>query len=158
MEQAALFGAKRKGKGCAFCDIVRGEAEGYMVFEDERSMAFFDIKPLKKGHVILVPKKHYETFEDLPKTWVAHLFENVQMLSRAVESAMEADGSFIALNNKISQSVPHVHIHVVPRWKKDGLFSRNFVWIRRPYKDEAEMREIQKKIKDAVEELQKASK
>ncbi len=158
MERVDLFGAKSKGKGCAFCDIVRGEAEGYVVFEDERSIAFFDKRPLMKGHVILVPRKHYETFEDLPKTWVAHLFGNVQMLSRAVESAMEADGSFIALNNKISQSVPHVHIHVVPRWKKDGLFSKNFVWIRRPYKDEAEMREIQKKIKDAVEELQKASK
>ncbi|MGD2080471.1 MAG: HIT family protein [Nitrospirota bacterium] len=156
MEQAGLFGAKRKGRGCAFCDIVSGEAEGYVVFEDERSMAFFDIKPLMKGHVVLVPRKHFETFEDLPKTWVAHLFENVQMLSRAVESAMEADGSFVALNNKISQSVPHVHIHVVPRWQKDGLFSRNFVWVRRPYRDEAEMREIQGKIRKAVEGLQKA--
>lgn len=158
MEQAELFGAKKKDRGCAFCKVIRGEAEGYTVFEDGHTVAFFDHRPLMKGHVILVPKKHYETFEDLPKTLVAHLFKNVQLLSRAVEEAMEADGSFVALNNKISQSVPHVHIHVVPRWKKDGLFSRNFVWIRRPYKDEEEMKAIQKKIKDAVEGLKKAEK
>lgn len=155
MEQADLFESKKKGKGCVFCKIIESREEGYVVFEDGQSLAFFDRRPLMKGHVILVPKKHYETFEELPKTLVSHLFKNVQTLSRAVEEAMEADGSFVALNNKISQSVPHFHIHVVPRWKKDGLFSKNFVWIRRPYKDEAEMRGIQKKIKEAVGGLKK---
>jgi len=158
MEQAGLFSEKKKRRGCAFCAIVKGEAGGYVVFEDEKSLAFFDHRPLMKGHTILVPKEHYETFEALPEELVAHLFKNAQTLSRAVEEALGADGSFIALNNKISQSVPHVHIHVVPRWKKDGLFSKNFVWVRRPYRDEAEMREVQGRIRAAAGGLKKAAK
>ncbi len=143
----------RAAKGCIFCDIVRGEAAAAMVFEDGVSLAFLDHRPLLSGHCLLVPKAHFETLADLPGELVGPLFRNAQLLSRAVERGLGAEGSFLAVNNRISQSVPHLHIHVVPRWKGDGLFSVKLLWKRSPYKDEDARRSVQEKVRGAVEEV-----
>ena len=140
-------------KGCVFCAILRGETEAAVVFEDEASMAFLDHRPLLPGHVLLVPKIHAETLPDLPAETVGPLFQNAQLLTRAVEQGLGAEGSFLAINNKISQSVPHLHVHVVPRWKGDGLFSTKMIWKRSPYEDDAARLVAQEKIRKAVEEI-----
>ena len=111
-------------------------------------MAFLDARPLFPGHVLLVPRAHFETLAEVPADLAARLFQNAQLLSQAVESAMHAEGSFVALNNKVSQSVPHLHIHIVPRRKKDGL--KGFFWPRNPYKSESEMDDVQRAIRAAV--------
>ncbi len=100
---------------CRFCAIIAGEADAYRVFEDEVSLAFLDTRPLFPGHCLLLPKRHYEVLTDLPGEVLRPLFQNAQLLARAVETAMQAEGSFVAINNRVSQSVPHLHIHVVPR-------------------------------------------
>ena len=146
----------RAAKGCIFCDIVHGKAEAAVVFEDEVAMAFLDHRPLLPGHCLLVPKSHVETLPELPAEIVASLFQGAQTLCRAVERGLAAEGSFLAVNNKISQSVPHVHVHVVPRWKGDGLFSVKLIWKRSPYKDEASRRQVQEKIRLAIEEMKKS--
>lgn len=138
---------------CAFCQILLGKADAYKVFEDDRSIAFLDYRPLLHGHCLLVPKIHVPELKDLPKNWMGPFFENVQLLSRAVESALDADGSFVAVNIKVSQSVPHLHVHVVPRHKKDGLFSKNFSWVRHPYASQDETKLIQQQIIDAIAEF-----
>ena len=140
-------------KGCVFCDIVHGKAAAAVVFEDEVAMAFLDHRPLLPGHCLLVPRTHVETLPELPAETVASLFQGAQLLCRAVEQGLAAEGSFVAVNNKISQSVPHVHVHVVPRWKGDGLFSVKLLWKRSPYKDEAARRQVQEKIQRAIEEM-----
>jgi histidine triad (HIT) family protein len=137
-------------KACAFCAIARGETEAFRVFEDELCVAFLDHRPLLHGHCLLVPKTHVETLPELPEGLVAPLFSTAQLLSRAVETGLAADGSFLAINNKISQSVPHLHVHVVPRWKSDGLFSAKLVWKRTPYRSDAERRAVQEKIRRAL--------
>ncbi len=131
---------------CLFCEIA-SRAE-YVVFEDGISVAFLDYRPLFIGHTLLVPKAHYETLADLPAELVGPFFANVQSLARAVERAMEADGSFVAINNRVSQSVPHLHVHIVPRRKKDGL--RGFFWPRQAHPDEGQMRAAQKAIREAL--------
>ena len=113
------------------------------------SAAFLDRRPLFPGHSIVIPKQHFETLADLPSDLVGPLFASVQLLSRAVVVAMKAEGSFVAINNRISQSVPHLHVHVVPRRKKDGL--RGFFWPRRPYASEEEAREVAGRIRAALE-------
>ena len=125
--------AKRE-EGCIFCAIVAGEAEAEIVHADELAVGFLDQRPLFHGHVLLVPRDHHETLADLPAEQVGPLFELVQRLSVAVRDGMGAKGSFVAMNNKVSQSVPHFHVHVVPRTKGDGL--RGFFWPRTKYKDE----------------------
>lgn len=137
---------------CLFCEIVNGEVSASIVFEDEISIAFLDHRPLFSGHCLLVPKKHLETLTDLPKELVGPFFENVQLLARAVESALEAEGSFVAMNNRVSQSVPHFHVHIVPRRRKDGL--KGFFWPRHKYDGEAEMLEVERLIRAAIAELQ----
>lgn len=117
---------------CIFCDVVRGEVEAEIVFEGERCIAFLDHRPLFPGHTLLVPREHYETLVDLPDGLVAPLFSDARLLARAVRDAMDAEGTFVAMNNKVSQSVPHLHVHVVPRRKKDGL--RGFFWPRHRYR------------------------
>jgi histidine triad (HIT) family protein len=92
-----------------------------IVFEDDSTLAFLDHRPLFPGHTLVIPKQHFETLVDLPSAMVPTFFWNVQLLSRAVERAMDAEGTFVAMNNRVSQSVPHLHVHVVPRRKKDGL-------------------------------------
>ena len=132
---------------CVFCDIVEGRAKAEIVFEDERTLAFLDIRPVFHGHVLLVPRAHHETLVDLPKALIAPLFENAQTIARAVEVGLGADGTFVAMNNKVSQSVPHLHVHVVPRRLKDGL--RGFFWPRTKYGD-GEMTKVAQAIRGAL--------
>jgi histidine triad (HIT) family protein len=125
--------------GCLFCDIGARRVGAKIVFEDEISVAFLDHRPLFAGHVLLIPKGHYETLTELPSELVGPFFRNAQRVTRAVESSMKAQGSFVAMNNVVSQSVPHLHVHIVPRTKGDGL--RGFFWPRlRP--GEAELVEV----------------
>jgi histidine triad (HIT) family protein len=128
---------------CRFCQVAAHA--NYIVFEDDSSIAFLDYRPLFVGHTLLIPKAHYETLADLPAELVGPFFANVQLLTRAVEQAMEAEGSFVAINNRVSQSVPHLHVHVVPRRKKDGL--RGFFWPRQAHPDEAAMKRAQAAIR-----------
>lgn len=120
---------------CAFCQIACGRVQAHIVFEDDASLAFLDIHPLFPGHVLLCPREHYETLTDLPLSMCGPIMAVTQLLARAVESAMDAEGTFVAVNNRVSQSVPHLHIHVVPRRRRDGL--KGFFWPRTPYRDEA---------------------
>ena len=135
---------------CAFCGIIAG-AEAAVVFEDEVSLAFLDHRPLFPGHTLLAPKQHCETLGDLPGNAVGRLFANAQLLARAVEEGMQAEGTFVAINNRVSQTVPHLHIHVVPRRRGDGL--RGFFWPRQKYADEEAIRLAQEAIRAAVERL-----
>ncbi len=137
---------------CAFCKIVRGDIQDYTVFEDEVSVAFLDQRPLFPGHCLLVPKEHFETLLDLPAVLTAPLFANARLLSGAMEEGLGADGSFVAINNRVSQSVPHLHIHIVPRRRKDGL--KGFFWPRQKYKDETAMLEVQNALRSAIAHLQ----
>ena len=132
-----------------FCAVVGG-GEHHAIFRDERVVAFLDHAPVFPGHTLVVPARHYETIEDLPEDEVAPLFLLARRLSIAFRSALGADGSFIAVNTRISQSVPHVHLHVVPRRKGDGLFSPGKgMWIRRRYADGEAVR-IAAKLRSAL--------
>jgi histidine triad (HIT) family protein len=122
-----------------------------VVFEDEVSLAFLDHRPLFPGHSLLVPRAHHETIWDLPGELIAPLFANARLLSAAVREAMRAKGAFIALNNVVSQSVPHLHVHVVPRNPKDGL--RGFFWPRHRYESEEHAGEVAEAIRTTVAEL-----
>jgi histidine triad (HIT) family protein len=135
---------------CLFCKIVVGEVPARLVFEDEISLAFLDHRPVFPGHCLLIPKEHFETLTDLPAQLIGPFFKNAQLLSRAVESALEAHGTFVAMNNRVSQSVPHLHIHVVPRRRKDGL--KGFFWPRYPYKSEEEADAVQSAVRRAMED------
>jgi histidine triad (HIT) family protein len=129
---------------CLFCRIVSGEVAAAVVYEDGDSLAFLDHRPLFHGHTLLVPRTHIETFADLPLQQIEPYFKAAQLLARAIESAMEAEGTFVAMNNRVSQSVPHLHLHVVPRRRKDGL--KGFFWPRTKYKDQEEIKSVQRKI------------
>ena len=135
---------------CIFCKIVE-DLESPVVFEDESTLAFLDHRPLFPGHTLVIPKKHVETLADLPSTGIPALFGNVQMLARAVETAMDAEGSFVAMNNRVSQSVPHLHVHVVPRKKKDGL--KGFFWPRTKYRDQDHVEEVKDRIRSVISEI-----
>jgi histidine triad (HIT) family protein len=134
---------------CRFCQIVSGDEPAHVVFEDEHSLAFLDNRPLFPGHSLLVPRDHYETLADLPDELVGTLFESARLLSVAIPKAMRKPGSFVALNNVVSQSVPHLHVHVVPRKPKDGL--RGFFWPRTKYESENQMREVAERVRRAVD-------
>ena len=138
---------------CLFCRIVSGELPATIVYEDDNSVAFLDHRPLFPGHTLLVPREHVETLGELSTKVLAPYFEAAQLLSRVVESAMEAEGTFVAMNNRVSQSVPHLHVHVVPRRKKDGL--KGFFWPRTKYKSDEEMEEVKKKITAALKKIKK---
>ncbi|HVB59455.1 MAG TPA: HIT family protein [Candidatus Acidoferrales bacterium] len=126
---------------CAFCQIVSGDAEARVVFEDTISIALLDNRPLFPGHCLLIPKRHYQTLADLPEEIIGPIFLNARNLAITVERTMKADGTFVAINNTVSQSVPHFHIHIVPRRHGDGL--RGFFWPRRPYESENEILAVQ---------------
>jgi len=136
---------------CLFCRIVSGELPATIVYEDDNSLAFLDHRPLFPGHTLLIPREHVETLGELPVKSVGPYFEAAQLLSRAIESAMDAEGTFVAMNNRVSQSVPHLHVHVVPRRKKDGL--KGFFWPRTKYKDDEEMEEVKKKIATMLKKI-----
>lgn len=138
---------------CRFCRIAREEVEAFIVFADEVSLAFLDQRPLFPGHLLLIPRGHHRTLTDLPAPLIAPLFDNARLLAEAVEEGMEAEGSFVAINNTVSQSVPHLHIHIVPRRRKDGL--KGFFWPRHPYPDEEAMQQVQGKLRAALARLQK---
>jgi histidine triad (HIT) family protein len=136
-------------KACAFCRVAAGEVEAHAVLEDELTIAFLDHRPLFPGHVLLVPRRHVETLPDLPGDLLEPLFANARLLARAVPEATGAEGSFVAINNRVSQSVPHLHVHVVPRNRKDGL--RGFFWPRTPYRDDAHELETRDAVRAAVD-------
>jgi len=136
---------------CLFCRIVSGEVQATMVYVDKNTVAFLDHRPLFHGHTLLVPREHVETLTDLSPALVEPLFTAAQSIARAVELAMKAEGTFVAMNNRVSQSVPHLHVHIVPRRRKDGL--KGFFWPRTKYKDEAEMKMVQRQIAGALQEL-----
>jgi histidine triad (HIT) family protein len=138
-------------QACAFCRIIGGEEQASVVFEDSISLAFLDHRPLFPGHCLLVPKTHYETLVDLPASQVGPLFQNVQLLERAIEEGLGADGTFVAINNHVSQSVPHMHIHLVPRHRKDGL--KGFFWPRQRYQDSAALWRVQETLRSAIAKL-----
>jgi histidine triad (HIT) family protein len=136
--------------GCVFDEIIAGTLPAAVVYDEGSVLAFLDHRPLLPGHVLVVPKHHYETLGDLPEADVGPYFLAVQRLARAVEQGMQADGSFVAVNIRISQSVPHLHTHVVPRRKGDGLFGKTFQWMRRPYPSETARHEAQVAIVAAL--------
>ncbi|MBV9411116.1 MAG: HIT family protein [Acidimicrobiia bacterium] len=120
------------------------------MFESSHALAFLDARPVFPGHSLLVPKDHYETLGDLPAALVGEFFRDAQRLTRAVEAGMKAHGTFVAMNNRVSQSVAHLHVHVVPRRRKDGL--RGFFWPRTRYEDDEDMAAVAARIRAAVQE------
>ena len=119
-----------------------------MVLDEPHAVAFLDHRPLFPGHCLLIPRAHHETLADLPHDQLEPFFGTTQSLARAVQEAMGAQGSFVALNNVVSQSVPHLHVHVVPRNRKDGL--RGFFWPRSKYQSEQHMNDTRDAIRAAL--------
>jgi histidine triad (HIT) family protein len=138
---------------CRFCAIIRGEMPAHVIFADDISQAFLDRRPLFPGHVLLVPRAHLPTLAELPEKLTGTFFNNVRLLARAVEEGMAAEGSFVAINNRVSQSVPHLHVHIVPRRRHDGL--KGFFWPRHPYPDEAEIARVAEMLRSAIARLTK---
>jgi histidine triad (HIT) family protein len=136
---------------CLFCRIVSGMQAAAIVFEDENAVAFLDHRPLFPGHTLLVPRKHVETLPDLAPEAIQPLFGLAGRLCAAIESAVGAEGTFVAINNKVSQSVPHLHVHVVPRRRKDGL--RGFFWPRGKYRDPEEMETVRLSVSGQMNRL-----
>ena len=136
---------------CTFCQIANGEIPAHIVHRDGEVVAFLDRAPLLPGHVLVMPVQHVETLDDLPDSLLAPVFAAVRRTSVAVQKALAAEGSFVATNTRVSQSVPHLHIHVVPRNKGDGLFSTRLIWQRKKYENDAEMADLATKIKTAYE-------
>lgn len=136
---------------CVFCAIVDGTAPAQEVLRDEVTVAFLDRRPLFPGHTLLVPRGHHETLSDLPPSLVDPLFTRARRLATAMESGLGAAGSFVALNNRISQSVPHLHVHVVPRNPKDGL--RGFFWPRRAYDDDDHAAAVAADLRKALDQV-----
>ena len=139
-----------RSRGCIFCDIISGQTPAEIVFENSAIISILDHRPLIPGHCLVLTKIHYETLLDVPPDSLAAYFEVVQKIGRAFESGLGTDGSFTAINTRVSQSVPHVHVHVVPRRNKDGLFARGMVWKRQPYPDEAAMHAMGDLIRRAL--------
>jgi histidine triad (HIT) family protein len=129
---------------CVFCEIAFDRIKADNVLADPQTIAFLDHRPLFPGHVLLIPRNHREQLTDLPADLVGPFFRNAQMLAEAVKTAMDADGTFLAINNGVSQSVPHLHVHIVPRKKGDGL--KGFFWPRVKYRDAAHMEEVRARI------------
>ena len=133
---------------CLFCQIAAGKLPAQVVLESNEVIAFLDKSPVQLGHVLLIPKAHVPTFADLPAEQTGTFFQIGQRLSIAVEQAMEAEGTFVAMNNKVSQSVPHLHLHIVPRKKGDGL--KGFFWPRKKYASDEDAAAIAARIRKAV--------
>ncbi len=133
---------------CVFCRIVAGDDPAHVVLDDDVALAFLDVRPLFPGHVLLVPREHHETLVDLPPELVDPLFQRARRIAAAVVDVLGAQGSFVAMNNTVSQSVPHLHVHVVPRTKGDGL--RGFFWPRTTYDDDAHAADVAARLRAAV--------
>ncbi len=132
-----------------FCDIVADRRPASVVLRDPAAVGFLDTRPVFKGHVLVVPPAHVETLADLPAAALGPFFAAVQRVARGVEAGLGADGTFVAMNNKVSQSVPHLHVHVVPRRRKDGL--RGFFWPRVPYASDEEREELAARLREAID-------
>jgi|SRR5581483_4167198 histidine triad (HIT) family protein len=130
---------------CIFCKIAGAIISAHVVYEDKDFIAFLDNHPLFPGHVLLCPREHYITLLDLPVELAGTAMTRLQLLAKAVEAALDAEGTFIAINNRVSQTVLHLHIHVVPRRRKDGL--KGFFWPRQRYQDQA----AEETVRDAIE-------
>lgn len=139
---------------CLFCQIAERRVAADIFFEDELSLAFLDNRPLFAGHSLLIPRRHYETLADLPEAELQPFFGNAQRLCRAVEETQAAEGSLVAVNNRVSQSVPHLHVHVVPRRRKDGL--RGFFWPRGKYPGREQAEAVRAALQAAMERLKNA--
>ena len=137
------------GAGCAFCQIRDGEVAAHVVLDEQEAFAFLDARPVFPGHVLVVPRPHRDTLLDLPAADLGPLFAAVQRVAAAVTVAMEADGTFVAVNNTVSQSVPHLHVHVVPRRRRDGL--RGFFWPRQRYDGDDHMAAVAERIRARLE-------
>ena len=135
-------------RACAFCSIAAG-GDAYVVHADDTILAFLDRAPLIKGHVLVIPRAHIETFDDLPDDLIAPLFQVVRSVSRSFPRVLGSDGSFTSINTRVSQSVPHVHVHVVPRKEGDGLFRAGMVWIRKRYGD-GEAAQLAARLREAI--------
>jgi histidine triad (HIT) family protein len=133
--------------GCVFCAIVVQDEE--LVLRRDGVAAFLDQRPVFHGHVLVVPDTHIETLAELPPGVMTPLFTAVQTVMAALAQALDADGTFVAVNNRVSQSVPHLHVHVVPRHRGDGL--RGFFWPRHPYDDDAQRRAVADRIRAAID-------
>jgi histidine triad (HIT) family protein len=134
---------------CLFCQIARGQAPAARVLETEAVIAFLDHRPLFPGHCLVIPREHLDTLGDLPGPLTGPLFEAAAAVARALEGGLGADGTFVAVNNRVSQSVPHLHVHVVPRRRGDGL--RGFFWPRGRYESPAAMEETRARIAAALD-------
>ena len=136
------------GGDCLFCAIVAGEATGYIVSDEPDVVAFLDIRPVFKGHVLVVPREHVVTLPELSTPLLTSLFVVVQRCASAMVTGLGAQGSWVAQNNVVSQAVPHVHVHVVPRTKGDGL--RGFFWPRQKYSGDDELAEYADRLRAAL--------
>ncbi len=133
---------------CVFCHILQGEVAAHVVLDEPHVLAFLDRSPIFHGHCLVVPRRHVQTLPEVPRDLLTPLFSAAQRIATAVEAGLGAEGSFVAMNNKISQSVPHLHVHVVPRRKKDGL--RGFFWPRVKYASDEEMASVATAIRNAL--------
>jgi histidine triad (HIT) family protein len=145
---ATLARYRARVTDCLFCGIADGTVPAQIVLADDVAVAFLDTRPVFKGHTLVVPRQHYTTLPDLPPDLVGPLFTRVQRISGAVRAAFGAQGSFVAVNNVVSQSVPHLHVHVVPRTKGDGL--RGFFWPRVKYASDDEAEEYAQRLRGAL--------
>ncbi|CAN5820841.1 HIT family protein [soil metagenome] len=140
---------------CAFCRIVADDDPAVLVYRSEQVVGFLDIRPVFHGHCLLVPRAHYETLDALPSQFAVPLLTATQVTMRALGVAVEAQGTFVASNNIVSQSVPHLHVHVVPRRRRDGL--RGFFWPRHPYADDAALQQMRDRVRAAITAQQPSS-
>ena len=136
---------------CLFCRVIAHEQPAAWVLDDPSvdAAAFLDIRPVFPGHTLIVPRSHIEVLSDVPADEIGPFFGTVQRVANAVEAGMEADGTFVAINNRVSQSVPHLHVHVVPRRRKDGL--RGFFWPRQRYANDDEREKIAMRIRSRLD-------
>lgn len=143
-----MLGSVPTDPSCTFCRIESGDVEADLVLQEENVIAFLDVAPLFPGHTLVIPRAHHQTLADLPGPMVAEVFGAAQRLSIAVRDGTGAAGSFVAVNNVVSQSVPHHHVHVVPRTRGDGL--RGFFWPRQRYRDDAHRAAVADAIRSAL--------
>jgi histidine triad (HIT) family protein len=136
---------------CTFCRIIADDDPDVLVYRSADVVGFLDVRPVFHGHCLLVPRTHYETLDQLPAELAAPLLQATQITMRALREVVGADGTFVANNNVVSQSVPHLHVHVVPRKRKDGL--RGFFWPRHPYSSEAALHEMRARMRKAIDSL-----
>ena len=136
---------------CVFCQIVSRAVPAAIVFEDQLTVAFLDYRPLFPGHTLLIPKEHVETLNEVAGHLLQRLTANSRLLAIGMEKSLAAQGAFVAINNRVSQSVPHLHVHVVPRTKGDGL--KGFFWPRQKYRDDKHLEEVRASLSRVLKEM-----